>query len=239
MAWLTKATRVRSGPGVGPPVAAPRAPRPCPRVGSSRMPATCSRVVLPEPLGPSTAQRSPRPTSQSMPSRMATPVADDGHAAQAQRRAVRVVGRHRHRRGLRPATWQPPGGSARQRAGRRRATRPASPDRHWSHWPLAHQPEPQLAAVADDDVDERLAVHARRLEGRAPPLPQPHADADVVAEALPPVGPRQQRVAQRRRACRRARRDARGARPRPVRRRSSRRSPSGHRSHTGARSVPR
>jgi hypothetical protein len=62
---------------------------------------------------------------------------------------------------------------------------------------FTHQPEPELPAVGDDNVDKCLPVHPRRLERRAPPFPQDDPDADVAAESFAPVGAVEQRLAQR------------------------------------------
>src|SRR6476469_4326388 len=67
IAALDNPIRGRSSNTSTAPKTSPRIPA-TPRVGWIRAAATCSRVVLPAPLGPSTTQRSPSSTSQVMSS---------------------------------------------------------------------------------------------------------------------------------------------------------------------------
>ena len=71
-AWLVIPSCVRSARTSVRPSRSPRTST-WPRVGCRYSPATRQSVVLPEPFGPSTTQRSPEATRQSMASRMVRP----------------------------------------------------------------------------------------------------------------------------------------------------------------------
>ena len=73
-----------------------------PRVGHSRAPATASRVDLPDPLGPSTTQRSPGRHHQVDVVEDRAAVADHGHALQADSWVVGQDGNLRASRPSRP-----------------------------------------------------------------------------------------------------------------------------------------
>ena len=129
---LTSATRGRSVRTSTRPSRDPSTST-APAVGHSRAPATCSSVVLPEPFGPRTTQRSPRSTCQSTPS------------STARRRAGRVTpcsattagAADRVTRRDASTGREPPADAADQA---RAALRPG---------PLTGQPEPDLAPVAE------------------------------------------------------------------------------------------
>ena len=127
-----------------------------PAVGHSRAPATCSSVVLPEPFGPRTTQRSPGRTASRC--RRGRRLPRGARVTPCRAMTGSAVGRGVTRRGV-DLPEAPVDAADQSRA----ALRPG---------PLAGQPEPELAPVPHHDGGEAPRAQAGRGQ-RAPAVPEP------------------------------------------------------------------